>query len=164
MGACHREQSCVFMMSKDTALDLISYSSRSYQLICAVGHRSPYSYDTIGGTDNFSLPREHGWNQDERLTALLAACGSTGNHKGHRHMVSIRCLSPANTNHLFKQLRYLLENKRSASILPRQSDMFSWLQDKFREFCPTMACGLVFSFIFATCEGAANRLLRKKKN
>lgn len=79
-------------------------------------------------------------------------------------MVSIQCLSPANTNHLFKQLRYLFENKRAASVLPRQSNKFSWLQDKFRKFCPTMACGLVFSFIFATREGTADRFLKKKKN
>lgn len=78
-------------------------------------------------------------------------------------MVSIQCLSPANTNHLFKQLWYLFENKRSASILPRQSNKFSWLQDRFRKFCPTTACGSVFSFIFAICEGTTDTLLGKKK-
>lgn len=71
-------------------------------------------------------------------------------------MVSIQCLSPANTNHLFKQLWYLFENKRSASIFPRQSNKFSWLQDKFRKFCPTMACGSVFFFFVYFCNMGRN--------
>lgn len=102
---------------------------------------------------------ELGWNQDERLTAPRAACGSARNRKAQRHMAYTRCLSPANTDHLFKQLRYLPENKRSASsIFPRQSNKFSWLHDRFRKFCPTMACGsggffFFFWFIFAICEG-----------
>ena len=80
-------------------------------------------------------------------------------------MVYIRCLSPANTDHLFKQLRYLPENKRSASsIFPRQSNKFSWLQDRFRKFCPTMACGSGFFFglFLQFVKGTMDRFLGKK--
>ena len=87
-------------------------------------------------------------------------------------MVYIHCLSPANTNHLFKQLRYLPENKRSAaSIFPRHSNKFSWLQDRFRKFCPTMACGSVFRVCFfffffglflQFVKGKTDRFLEKK--
>lgn len=73
-------------------------------------------------------------------------------------------LSPANRNHLFKQLWYLFENKRSAPVLARQSNTFSWLRDKFRNVCSTMARLSVFSFIFATCEETTRGLLEKSEN
>lgn len=45
---------------------------------------------------------------------------------------------------------------------PGWLNTFSWLEDKFQKFCPTMAWGGVFAFIFATCESKDHRLLGKK--
>lgn len=103
-----------------------------------------------GGTDSFLFPVNVAeikpW--DRQLFSLLVVQLETTRSRGTWFRFNVflqltRTICSSNFGYLF-------ENKRPASVLPRQSNKFSWLQDRFRKFCPTMACGSVFSFIFAT--------------
>lgn len=96
------------------------------------------------------------------MTTLLLTCGWTWHSQVQRHG-SMRCPS-AVTSGLSRWRRCLCEKKRPDSEHPGRSRAFPWCQHRFRKFCPTVPCGVVIAFLFATCESTASGILEKKKS